>query len=132
MAKLLSGMGRVQNRRHVGVRPVQRVRITADHDDDRIRVRRINFPDQLLLGFRQRNIRTVDRFLPVDQRMVPDEHDRQLGIRRRFLRRLQLIRHDLQFELVGVDDFGFRPRDFDRSRDIDLVRRFRRPAVADQ
>ncbi|MNC36601.1 hypothetical protein D3C75_851300 [compost metagenome] len=75
IAELLPAVGGIQHRRNIFVDPCRGNRIAAHNDYYSIGIGFVHCLDQTFLLFREHNIRSVDLFLAVQQRMVADEHD---------------------------------------------------------
>ncbi|MNN18606.1 hypothetical protein D3C81_1318200 [compost metagenome] len=121
MAKLLSGMRSIDDSRHFLIHPVQGIWIAADNNDDRVRIDRQHFLDQLLLRCWQCDVRTVDRLLTIDQRVIADKYNSDVCVACRFLGCLKFVRYNLYFEGVSANLPFFLTRYRSCARNVDLI-----------
>ncbi|MNI59541.1 hypothetical protein D3C73_1147080 [compost metagenome] len=71
-------MGGVQHRRNILINPCGGNRVAAHNNYHSVGIGFVDCLDQTFLLFREHNIRPVDFFLAVQQRMVADEYDSDL------------------------------------------------------
>ncbi|MNZ62763.1 hypothetical protein D3C78_808940 [compost metagenome] len=131
VAKLLSSMRSIHDSRYMFIHPVQSIWIAAHNNDDRVRINRHHLLDKLLLRCRQRDVRTIDRLLAINQRMVTDKYNSQIRTICRFLGFLESVHHLLHFENICSNLFLIPASHRCYTRNVNLIGSLFSTTVAD-